>query len=465
MASRVRISKLSRRLGVTPDVVLRTLRGLGETRYRSDADILPDDVANRVEEALQLAGVARPAPAPTVRHIVVPPPEEPAPEPAPEPEPEPEPAPESRGDARRARRAPRPEKRAAVEEIGPDDAAIAGPGATLSVKAFASLLADPAAKHTAGPAKVEPAPERGAADSELKRLRDDVARLERELGEQQSRAATAEDAWRKHAEQRKAAVAELEAVRAELEAVHADLKSQRRARERDKADHDRTVVDLKTEAEAARTEPLRALLDDRGVQSPEELRQVLACLLDEDRAGLTTRSLRVAGPDRFARVLKQRLLLWCGDDACVTDHPEDGRIVVAHPGRCEVCKGSTIHRAALSFVEVCRRAGFKRVTIAGGSPAYRTAIQDAIGGAFDVRVVLDGERNAAQAQADVDGSDLVVVWLATEVSHRFTGLYTAIRDGDQDGKVLRCDIRGISRMFQLATAHVTGRSAASRPSG
>ena len=93
VAKRERIKKLAKRLRVEPEVVVRTLRELGETRYTSAADILPADVASRVAAALSLAGVAQPPPAPQPR------PAQPepavAPEPRAEPEPEREPEPTS----------------------------------------------------------------------------------------------------------------------------------------------------------------------------------------------------------------------------------------------------------------------------------------------------------------------------------------------------------------------------------
>lgn len=445
MAKRERIKKLAKRLRVEPEVAIRTLQQLGETRYKAPADMIPDDVAVRLEQALKLAGLASEPP----------PPEAPVAEAAP-----------TRSAAPGAFV---PEK--FVDDDAPPPAA-AAPGPTVekpsSAKPAASSDGDklsnsPFAKlEAATPPVVEaekaPAAPKLSPAEELKELRSEVKRLTRDLDDAVKRAGDAEDAWRSHDMGRKQATAERDDLEGRLAGVQNDLKSSKKGRDKERSEFDVKVRDLKGDVEEARTTALRELFEGRGMQHPDEFAQALSFLLEEERAGPSIRSLRVQGPDKFAQKLNTRLLLWCGDSGCKTNHPEDARVVISPPARCEKCKGKTIRRAAAAFVDACQKRKVLRVTIAGGSPNYRTAIQDAIGGGanLDIRVVLNGERNASQAQSDVDHSELVIAWVATEVDHKFTGLYTSLKSD----RVLLCPHRGVSRMFEFASEHINDGHAA-----
>jgi hypothetical protein len=417
---------------------------LGETRYRSAADMIPGDIAVRIEQALKLAGLAA----------------EPPPRPPPQPDPVSGPS-----------VAPPPVGAGATffdKDAAAEAEAAAGPGAaqesaapvvdsqanatddgddSLSGSPFATLDSGLSAKPAASEAP--PLPPESPAD-ELVRLRAEVKGLQSELDETKTRAADAEDAWRAHDATRKEVVAQNEELDARVASLQADVKAGKKGREKDRSDHEARVTEFKIDLDAARTTPLRDLFEDRGLEHPEEFGQALEFFLQEERSGPSIRALRVQGPDKFSQKLKTRLMLWCGDGECPTTHPEEGRVIVSPPARCETCKGKTIRRAAAGFVEACRSGGVKRVTIAGGSPNYRTAIQEAIGAALDIRVVLNGERNASQAGTDVEHSELVIAWVATEVDHKFTGLYTDLKSK----RVVLCPHRGISRMFHFATDHI-----------
>ncbi len=419
MAKRDRVRKLAKRLGVDPAVAIRTLGELGEARYKSPADMIPDDIARRLEEALTLAGLVREPSRPL--------PAKPSP-PAEVAEPLATPQPAS------------PEAEAA-EEVA------STPDPSLSSSPFAEL-ADVAVE--SADRADEPPTEADVADLGAK-----LKALTVENGELRAQVRDAEVAWRAHDAGRKEATAQCEELEGRLSSARADFATAKRGRERDRAEHKVRTDELQAEVEAARTTPLRDIFEGRGMTEPAEFAQALAFLLRQERSGPTVRSLRVAGPDKFAEKLRERVMLWCGDEECRSDHPQDARVEVSPPARCEACKGKTIRRAAARFVEVCRDKNVERVTIAGGTPKYRTAIQEAIGHTLDVRVALNGERNGSQAVSDVEHSDLVIVWVSSEVDHKFTGLYTDIKDD----KVVICSPRGISSMLNFASERVAGAPA------
>ena len=427
---------MAKRLGVDVQIVLGILTKLGEVRYKSPADMLPAELTERVERAVTLAGLKKERPPP------------PAPaKPAAPTVPDKDAAAEA---AAEAAEAPKPEPAASEDQplsATPFAGALADVADVADVADAVTVGSAPAAAPTEGsvatPSAAEPPPEPEATSAVRDELEARIAGLERSVSEAERRAADAEDAWRKHDAMRKAAMAEMEQTQGELESRETDLKALRSIRKKDKAEAEQRQKDLRIQLDEAKTVPLRELLEERGITGPESTRQALGIILSEERAAPTLRSLVVSGPERLRRTLATRVFLWCGDDACVTSEPPESRVTVLSPA-CEACKGQTARRAAAAFVAACRDHDVKRVTIAGGSPMYRTQIQDAVGGTLDVRVFLnDDGRSSTQAVRDVEGSDLVIAWIATEVDHKFTELYTS----QKDPKVISVPHRGISGMF------------------
>ena len=395
-------------------MAIRTLGELGETRYKSPADMIPEDVARRLEEALTLAGLVRETPRPLpVR-------------------------PSSEAEV------PKPASAAPAASV---EAAAAPVDASLSSSPFADL-AEVAVDSVVSAEEALP-------EATVEDLQAELKAMTVENGELRAQARDAEAAWRAHDAGRKEALARCEALEGSLSSARADFTGAKRGRERDRSEHKTRTEELQAEVEAARTTPLRDIFEERGMSEPAEFAQALAFLLRQERAGPTVRSLRVAGPDKFAEKLRERVMLWCGDEECRADPPQAARVEVCPSARCEACKGKTIRKAAARFVEVCRDKNVQRVTIVGGTPRYRTAIQEAIGHTLDVRVALNGERNGSQAVTDVEHSDLVVVWVSSEVDHKFTGLYTDIKDD----KIVICSPRGISSMLNFASERVAGAPA------
>jgi FtsZ-binding cell division protein ZapB len=193
-------------------------------------------------------------------------------------------------------------------------------------------------------------------------------------------------------------------------------------RERRETARQRTAIEREADtlhsrlARADKSSVLRARgLDDCDVQAT-----ALALLLDWNPQK-TVQALCAADPEPL-RELLNRLAIVCANPHC---QPAPGTPVMpAPPESCEVCGGSDVQRAFVQFVAACRKSGIDRVTIVGGSPAYREklrTLQREHGQGVQIDVVREERPQEAKRAAAVRG--LVVTWGATEVDHTTTGHY------------------------------------------
>jgi hypothetical protein len=149
--------------------------------------------------------------------------------------------------------------------------------------------------------------------------------------------------------------------------------------------------------------------------------------------------------------LERRLALLCGSSDCKA--PPGAVTIEVAPARCELCGGSEIQRAATRFIRACETAGISRVRFVGGSPNYRTQLEELFPrrGPLTVATTAGDRRvplNKSKAQQRSD--DLVVIWGATELDHATSGAYRA-----QFGRVETIAHRGIGRMLDLAAERIT----------
>lgn len=225
---------------------------------------------------------------------------------------------------------------------------------------------------------------------------------------------------------------ELATLRATVEA----LDHERRGAARRQGELERSVAALRRQIEAA---DKRAVLSARGLATEAERADALACLLAA-APGATVAALCAPDPAPLAALI-ERMVRCCDDPGCQPsgDAP---RLRVAKAS-CEVCGGSDVQRAFVAFATACHGAGFDRVTIVGGSPAYREALRGlsrSVGGGLQLRVVQNerpGEGKRAQA---VRG--LVVIWGATAVDHTTTGHYRGAGDAQ-----IAVNHRGVAGML------------------
>ena len=204
------------------------------------------------------------------------------------------------------------------------------------------------------------------------------------------------------------------------------------------------------------------VLDDLGFAG-ENARLARAAL---EGAGLTNpRKKRIAATklEAIKSVLDEKFLLLCTRMACRAAAPADGRVVLdaARPTACRACSGSAnaseIERAIAALAE----RGLRRVGVVGGSPSTREELDGLVGKRLDLRLVSGTDRRTARdAKADLEWSDVVVIWGATELDHKVSKLYTDDASSSSS-RVVTCPRRGIAALAETLAraAQSPGRGA------
>ena len=128
-------------------------------------------------------------------------------------------------------------------------------------------------------------------------------------------------------------------------------------------------------------------------------------------------------------------------------------IVAGQGDRCIICEGSANRRGALLLIEACRRAGFHRVIIVGGSIDGRLQVPLLLGDHLDVRMV-DGTvaRPGRDVQRELDGADVVLLLGSTELSHTVSSSWAG-------PKTVATNQRGISGFLLEAAEKIRDRAA------
>lgn len=188
------------------------------------------------------------------------------------------------------------------------------------------------------------------------------------------------------------------------------------------------------------------VLEDRGCASDFEMLEVLnGLLLQRPREFLE--ALVLADAQSLAKVLVDRVAFVCRD----VEFTADANTVVVHvpKARCEISGGSDTRATFHGFVQACVDRDVRKVTIVGGSPAYRRqlkALADEHDEAPSLNLVSGTRRREKRrAEADLRGSDLVVLWGGSELDHSVTSSY---RGGP--AQLVRASHRGISGMLAQA---------------
>lgn len=418
MAEKLRIRKLAQRLGKTPEEILAILHKMGELRYRTAADMLSDEVTVRVEQALASIGIVPLAPKKKP--------------PAPTEPPEPPPLP-SFAQPRAAGAAPVAGPTALPAAQDRDSViATAAPGAepepaeqpappavgTADPVAVPAPEAAPAPEPEPEP-EVEPEPELPPqVQLRLNELQDQVSRLTAALEESQRREVEA------HALERIAidrlAPAELRAHNLQLQ-----LEEQRRELQAQLDLLQQALNRTEAQARAQEVEELAKVMAGRGIESPDEMQRLLTLLLQGEWQRRTLEHLRIVEGERFGRLLKQKVALWCGDPRCKLPDGMLG-LPVSPSSRCETCQGKEILRLAERLVLQCRaqKSNIRRITLVGGRESEVSEFMKAVSGRLDIRWVEPGAwRSPEQARAEADETHLTVLWAGSELPHRLAAAY------------------------------------------
>jgi hypothetical protein len=197
------------------------------------------------------------------------------------------------------------------------------------------------------------------------------------------------------------------------------------------------------------------LLMGLGFDTPEGRSRARA-LLETERLTRAGKS-RIDGTkvERVEGLLSERLFVCCGAANCL--RLAAGRAVVscAQVRSCQGCGGSANRRSVEAAQAAFQRASIRHVVIVGGSPAVHEEILRLKSDAWELRLI-DGKakRTLDQARADARWSDLVLIWGATELDHKVSGLYLAEVPRDRLVMTAR---RGVAALFDEAATHASRR--------
>lgn len=151
-----------------------------------------------------------------------------------------------------------------------------------------------------------------------------------------------------------------------------------------------------------------------------------------ESAGLSRPAKKAIHPDKLdaaAEALAAAFCWVCGRGDCKEEAKRiaAGRTIVpaADPSQCQVCGGSVNQWTIDEMVAACRKRGWGRLCVVGGSPNARDEVKRCLDGRLALRA-FDGTiaRTRKQARADLAWADVVVVWGSSQLNHKVSNLYT-----------------------------------------
>ena len=231
-----------------------------------------------------------------------------------------------------------------------------------------------------------------------------------------------------------------EQLRAELEQVDNHRRSLQRS------------LDKRGEGSSGAPKPLALVsaMEKRGLRGDTEFDMVLLAFAQARLGARLGRYLVGLDPIALAEFLDEHLILHGNCPACPVPN---GRAVVQVPReRCDLCGGSDIARSVRTFEDACMNHGKRRITIVGGSPRYHSQLRSLrVNKRLELRLV-PGDSHGRNAQADLDWSDLLIIWGGTILDHSTSLAYSLLPKARE--KLLVVPHRGIARMLDQVSEHL-----------
>ena len=150
-------------------------------------------------------------------------------------------------------------------------------------------------------------------------------------------------------------------------------------------------------------------------------------------------------------VLTANFARCCGRGDCEAAARSERREVLsaATQADCDFCGGGVNDSKLLEMAAACRKRGFGRLCVVGGSKETRAAIEAAVGDELELRLVDGTARHTGkQAKANTAWADLVVVWGGTELDHKVSNHYRGVG-------ALTVKKRGVAALAEAVTARVS----------
>lgn len=200
--------------------------------------------------------------------------------------------------------------------------------------------------------------------------------------------------------------------------------------------------------------PKDALLRRLGYAPDDALLELL------DAEGISPLKKAQVSPEKegiIRTLLAARFIRVCTRGTCRLAAPEraGGRAVTtaATPQDCELCGGSPARAAAEAMAEACRRAGWTRLCVVGGSPTARDELRALVAPPLELRLI-DGSiaRTRTQARQDLGWAHHLVLWGSTILDHKVSTLY-------EGATVSTVNRRGVAELCAHVAAQAERRRA------
>lgn len=356
----IRVRKLAKELDRSPGDVLGLLIAIGFPRYRSAEDMLPDDLVDRVKRASR-DGV-RPVP---------------------------------------------------VQIVEPERPALLG-----NREARPTAAPTPRPADTGRFARSDGGNRPADGKDLMSRLVPGVEPIERKPAPKAVRAPTLPPVPATDAER-----AALVADRLVIEQERAALAAEREVLAERRVQLDRALEEARVTAdahraalEAAMAEPrpdpakcpsLADLLTARGLRGRDEHERAVASLAGHRLAGDLLAALTVTDVPAVERILRERLVLVATETAPA---PTGTAAVVVGPQRAEIQDAPDLQRALARLGERLLLHGLRRVAVVGGRPSFQKSLRDGLDPRVEIRFAPPVARARAEAESDVQRTDLVVLW-------------------------------------------------------
>ncbi len=196
-----------------------------------------------------------------------------------------------------------------------------------------------------------------------------------------------------------------------------------------------------------------------GFANPEHAKQARLAL---EAANLTRPGKSRISEEKLAdveKLLREKFVLACASPICQAAmrraRPAAALLLLSSTAGCEYCGGSDNRRAILRLGEACRKRGVRRILVVGGSPALHQELTQTGLSEWELRLVLGTDRRTSdRARADVEWSQLVLIWGGSELDHKVSALYTSRPDAK--GKTVLVAKRGIAALLTAAAEHLGG---------
>jgi hypothetical protein len=214
-----------------------------------------------------------------------------------------------------------------------------------------------------------------------------------------------------------AAIAALEAARGALTAEVETLQAERAALAAERAriseqraalDHALTVArDATPQAPAADGVTLHDLLIRRGLRGRDEFERAIAALASQRMCGDLLTMLIASDVPAVELILRERLVFAQSETSPV---PTGVAAVIVGAERAEATDAVDLQRTLVKLGERLLLHGLRRVAVIGGRPSLHKQLREGVDGRIELRFSPPTVRARSDAEADVQRTDLVVLW-------------------------------------------------------